>query len=224
MAREAEIREQGWQEFIAGALYRDTAAPWATDPAFAFVLQFPGLRDSVGGRAADALKQTIGLVQGATGVELFAVVQANRPAWGLCLGFGMNVLEPYDLLQTFGLDQVHAYEWIGEQVIEAAQALQALRATEPSLPTRIRLHHGTVGDLTALASGSIRVVYVANVFNPEVPMSAETFTAAVQEITRVLARGGVLISRGSAGMLEAAFRRVARPLLESGLVSVFQKI
>ncbi|MCS6925290.1 MAG: methyltransferase domain-containing protein [Candidatus Binatia bacterium] len=220
----AEGQDQGWREFIAGDLYPDTAAPWATDPAFALVLRFPGLRDSVGGRVAAALRQTIGLVRAVRGVELLAVVQANRPALGLCLGFGMNVLEPYDLLQTFRLDQVHAYEWIGEQVIEAAQALQALRAAEPLLPTQIRLHHGTISDLRALADGSIHVAYVANVFTAEVPMGAETFTAAVGEILRVLAKGGILISRGSAGTLEAALRRVVQPLLETALVSVFQKI
>lgn len=223
MAERAKTQDRGWREFIAGDLYPDTAAPWATDPAFAFVLQFPGLRDSVGGRVADALAQTIGVVQAVAGVELRTVVQANRPAWGLCLGFGMNVLEPYDLLQTFDLDQVHAYEWVSEQVIEAAQALQALRTTEPLLPTRIRLRHGTMGDLGALADGSIRVAYVANVFNAEIPMSAGTFAAATQEILRVLAKEGILISRGSSGMLEAALRRVVRPLLETGLVSVLQK-
>ncbi len=223
MANGAESQDRGWREFIEGELYTDAAAPWGTDRAFALMLRFPGLRDSVGGRVANALRQTIGLVQATAGVELLALVQANRPARGLCLGFGMNVLEPYDLLHVFRLDQVHAYEWVGEQVIEAAQALQALRTTEPSLPAQIRLHHGTIGNLGALADGSIRVAYVANVFNPEIPMSSETFAAAVREIVRVLAEGGILISRGSAGMLEAALRRAGRLLLETGLVAVFQE-
>ena len=134
----------------------------------------------------------------------------------------MNALEPYDLLQVFQLDLVHAYEWVGEHVIEAAQALAALRTENPLLPTRIRLHHGTMSELSALADGSIRVVYVANVFNPEIPMAPETFGRALEEIVRVLGAGGVVLSRGSSGALEAELAQHGRLLLQTPLVSVFQ--
>jgi hypothetical protein len=216
------VRNQ-WQEFIEGEIYTDAEAPWRDDPAFALLRQFPGLREGVGGRIAPALTQTIGLVRAVAGVDLARLVQAKRPSLGLCLGFGMNLLEPYDLLTVFELDQVHAYEWIGEHVVEAAQALQALRVEDPFLPTRIRLHHGTISDLSALAEGSIRVIYVGNVFNSEIPMSPATFTGALQEIIRVLAIGGVLISRGSSRLLEADLKRYGRMLLEIPLVTVFQK-
>lgn len=223
VASGAESTDQGWREFIEGELYADAIAPWGADPAFALVLQFPGLRDSVGGRVADALRQAVGLVRAVAGVDLEALVRAHRPAQGLCLGFGMNVLEPYDLLRVLGLDRVHAYEWVGEQVVEAAQALQALRTTEPLLPAQVRLHHGTISDLGALADGSVRAAYAANVFNAEIPMSPETFAAAVREIVRVLERGGVLISRGSSGLLEAELQRYGHLLLATPLVSVLRK-
>ena len=216
-------RDQGWKEFIEGAIYPDARAPWRDDPAFALLLEFPGLRESVGGRIAAALTQAIGLVRALTRVDLLKVARASAPAQGLCLGFGMNALEPYDLLRVFQLDVVHAYEWVGEQVVEAAQALQALRAEDPLLPTRIRLHHGTISDLRALADGSIRVVYVANVFNPEIPMAPETFGRALEEIVRVLGAGGVVLSRGSSGALEAELARHGRMLLQTPLVSVFQR-
>ncbi|MBI3325859.1 MAG: class I SAM-dependent methyltransferase [Nitrospinae bacterium] len=213
----------GWREFIEGEVHADTEAPWRDDLAFALLLKIPGLRESVGGRITGALKQAVGLVQALAQVDLLEVVGASRPAQGLCLGFGMNVLEPYDLLRVFALDRVQAYEWIGEHVIEAAQTLQALRAEDPLLPTRIRLHHGTICDLSALVEGSIHVVYVANVFNPEIPMTPETFAGALREIVRVLAEGGLVLSRGSAGVLEAELGRHGRMLLQTPLVSVFQK-
>jgi hypothetical protein len=111
---------QQWQAFIAGPVYAETDAPWRDDPAFATLSEFPGLRDSIGGRIAEALAQAVGLVKALGQVDLLAVVQRHTQPRGLCLGFGMNALEPYDLLQVFSLAQVHAYEWIGEQVVEAA--------------------------------------------------------------------------------------------------------
>ena len=222
MAEDSPYQDQGWQEFVEGEIHADAQAPWRDDPAFALLLEFPGLRESVGGRIAAALTQAIGLVRALTRVDLLKVARANAPAQGLCLGFGMNALEPYDLLRVFQLDVVHAYEWVGEQVVEAAQALQALRAEDPLLPTRIRLHHGTISDLRALADGSIRVVYVANVFNPEIPMAPETFGRALEEIVRVLGAGGVVLSRGSSGALEAELAQHGRLLLQTPLVSVFQ--
>jgi Methyltransferase domain len=212
-----------WQAFIAGSVYADEQAPWRADRAFVEIAAHPGLRDSIGGRVAPALRQAIGLVQALTGVDLVEVVGGQRPAQGLCLGFGMNSLEPYDVLQAFRLDQVHAYEWVAEQVLEAAQTLQALRLEEPSLPRRIRLHHGTVSDLRALADASIGLIYTANVFTWEVPMMPETFNKAIQEIFRVLVDGGVVLSRGSAGVLEAHLARHGRMLLPLSLISVFQK-
>ncbi|HJY84749.1 MAG TPA: hypothetical protein VKK81_27160 [Candidatus Binatia bacterium] len=223
MAEDTTEPNQGWRDFIEGELYPDAQAPWADDPAFALLLQVPGLRESLGGRITGALHQAIGLVRALAQVDLLEVARTRRPALGLCLGFGMNMLEPYDLLQVFGLDQVHAYEWISEHVIEAAQGLQALRAEAPLLSTRIRLHHGTISDLGAIADGAIRVVYVANVFNPEIPMTEETFAKAVQEIVRVSEVGGVLLSRGSPGALEAALSRHGRMLLQTPLISVFEK-
>ena len=216
-------KDQNWQDFVEGEIYADVEAPWRNDPAYTLLLQFPGLRESVGGRITDALNQAVGLVRAMTQVDLLEKVRTNRPARGLCLGFGLNVLEPYDLLRVFALDRVHAYEWIGEHVIEAAQALQALRATDPPLPGRIRLHHGTLSDLGALANGSIGIVYVANVFNPEIPITEETFEQTVKEIVRVLTPGGFLLSRGSSGVLETALSQHGRMLLQTPLVSVFQK-
>lgn len=216
-------QDQRWKEFIEGEVYADTEAPWRDDPAFTLLLEIPGLRESVGGRIAAALTQAIGLVQALTQVDLLEVVSMHRPVQGLCLGFGMNALEPYDLLKVFTLDQVHAYEWIGEHVAEAAQTLQALRSEDPLLPSRIRLYHGTISDLNALADGSIRVVYTANVFNPEIPMTPETFAGALGELLRVLEAGSVLLSRGSSGALEAELGRHGRMLLQTPLVSVFQR-
>jgi hypothetical protein len=213
----------GWQEFLAGPLYSDAEVPWRDDPAYALLLQFSGLRDSVGGQVAPALTQAIGLVQALARVDLLGLVRQQRPAYGLSLGFGMNLREPYDLLQTFELDAVHGYEWIGEHVVEAARSLQVLRTSVPDLATRIRLHHETMSDLSALATGAIRVVYVANVFNPEIPMAPDTFAAIVREVLRVLEPTGVLISRGSSGVLEEALMPHGRMLLRNPLVSVFQK-
>ena len=223
MVADEPAQRLGWKEFVEGEIHGDTQAPWRDDPAFALLLEFPGLRESVGGRIAAALTQAIGLVWALTRVDLLKVARASAPAQGLCLGFGMNALEPYDLLQVFALDRVYAYEWVGEHVIEAAQALQALRAEDALLPARIRLHHGTISDLRALADRSIRVVYVANVFNPEIPMSPQTFTAAIGEIVRVLAEGGVVLSRGSSSVFEETLVQYGRMLLQTPLVSVFQK-
>jgi hypothetical protein len=67
------------------------------------------------------------------------------------------------------------------------------------------------------------VISVANVFNPEIPMVPQTFAGATSEILRVLASKGVLVSRGSSGALEAALSLHGRMLLQTPLVSVFQK-
>jgi hypothetical protein len=212
-----------WQAFIAGPVYAHLAPPWHADPAFAVISEHPGLRDNIGGRIVPVLTLAVELVYAMTGIDLLAAVQAHRPAQGLCLGFGMNALEPYDLLQGFALDRVHAYEWIAEQVIEAAQTLQTLRADDPLLPTRIRLHHGTISNLQAITDASIGVIYTANVFNWEIPMMPETFAGVIQEILRVLTDGGVLLSRGSAGILEEHLACHGRMVLSNQLVSVFQK-
>src|SRR5262245_53504439 len=167
-------------EFIEGPVYAEAEAPGHDDPAFALLCQYPGLRDSVGGNGAEALTQAIGLVQAIVRTDLRTIVHQRKPANGLCLGFGMNLLEPYNLLRTFALDCVHAYEWMREQVLDAARAYASLQSQEPSLlPTQIRLHHGTISDLSTLTDHSIRVVYTANVFNREIPMSAETFYRAI---------------------------------------------
>jgi hypothetical protein len=216
--------------FIAGPIYAEPEIPWRDDPAFALLSQYPGLRDSVGGRVADALTQAIGLVQAMARVDLRALAhqrqvgQPGQPATGLCLGFGMNLLEPYDLLRTFTLECVHAYEWMSEQVLDAARACAALQRQEPSLvPSQIRLHHGTMSDLRTLPDHVIRVVYVANVFNREIPMTAVTFERALKEILRVLDNGGIVLSRGSSGALETELAPYGRLLLHMPLISVFQK-
>ena len=54
-------------------------------------------------------------------------------------------------------------------------------------------------------------------------MSEDTFNGAVQEMLRVLADGGFVVSRGSAGILEEQLSRYCRTLLNNPLVSVFQK-
>ena len=223
MAHDSHQQTPAWKQFIEGPVYPDDQTPWRADPAYVPILTYPGLRDSIGGRLAPALSQAIGLVQAIARVDLLEVVQANRPAQGLCLGFGMNILEPYDVLHTFKLDCVHGYEWVGEHVVEAAQALASLPAPDPALPTRVRLHHGTISDLSALADASIQIIYTANVFNREIPMTEETFNRAVQEVMRVLAEGGVVLSRGSSGMLEEQLARHGRMLLQLPLVSVFWK-
>jgi hypothetical protein len=212
-----------WNVFIEGVVYTDTATPWRDDPSFAVLKAFAGLQDSVSGRITAALAQTMALVQGLTQVDMRHILRTQSPARGLCLGFGMNVLEPYDLLQGCGLDVVHAYEWIGARVIEAAQTLAALQPAEPSLATRIRLHHGTISHLSALTDASIHLVYAASVFNNEIPMTASTFTRAVAEIVRVLAPGGFMLSRGSAGVLEERLAPYGRLLLHTPSVSVWQK-
>lgn len=212
-----------WRKFIEGMLYEETETPWRDDPAYQLLLQFSGLRDAVGGQVAPALLQAVGLVQALAHVDVQALARRRKPALGLSLGFGMNWSEPYDLLQAFELDCVHAYEWIGEQVIEAARSFQALNATEPGLSARIRLHHGTISDLSALADNSVRVAYAANIFNPEIPMAPETFSRAVSELLRVLEPSGVVFSRGSSGVFEEALTPHGRMLLHNPLVSVFQK-
>lgn len=210
--------------FLAGPVYTEAEAPWRNDPAFTLLSQYPGLRDSVGGRVADALTQAIGLVQAMTQVDLHVITHQHRPATGLCLGFGMNLLEPYDLLRTFALDCVHAYEWMSDQVFDAARTYAALQSQDPTvLSTSLRLHHGTISDLRALADRSIQIVYVANVFNREIPMTAVTFDQALSEILRVLDHGGVVLSRGSSDTLETALVPHGRFLLHIPLISVFQK-
>ena len=132
---EMSLPEATWKAFIEGPVYAYAQTPWRDDPAFGVLSEHPGLRDSIGGDVASALTLAIELVQAIARIDLHDLVRTRRPARGLSLGFGMNVLEPYDLLQVFELDRVYAYEWIGEQVIEAARTLQALRAAEPALPT-----------------------------------------------------------------------------------------
>lgn len=217
------LPDKAWRAFIEGPLYPLPQTPWDNDPAFAMTVAHPGLRDSVSGAVEPALTMTLGLVRALTGVDLLEMIQAQRPAIGLCLGFGMNVLEPYDLWRVLTLDRVHAYEWIGEHIIEAAQTLQALRKDEPDLPSHIRLHHGTAGNLSAIADASVQALYTASMFTWEVPMTPETFEAAVQEILRVLATDGVVISRGSSGVLEERLAHHGRMLLSTPHVSVFQK-
>ena len=99
---------QSWDVFIEGRVYADADVPWRDDPAYGLLQEFPGLQESVTGRMAAALTQTLGLVQALTHVDLLQVVHASRPTRGVCLGFGMNALEPYDLLQVCALDVVHA--------------------------------------------------------------------------------------------------------------------
>ena len=123
-----------------------------------------------------ALAQTMALVRALDPGRYTAHYPHPPAGTRVCLGFGMNVLEPYDLLQACALDVVHAYEWIGEQVLEAAQTLAALPDPRPARARRIRLHHGTLGHLQALAEASIHLVYAASVFNNEIPMAPPTFT------------------------------------------------
>ena len=215
--------EHTWHAFLASPLHDLLHAPWADDPAFAMIAAHAGLRDSLGGPVQPALNMARAWVQARCGLDLLEVVRRRRPAIGLCLGFGMNTLEAYDFLQTLGLDCVHAYEWIAEHVVEAAQTLQALRAEMPCLPCRVRLHHGTISDLRAMAEASVQAIYTANVFTWEVPMTQLTFERAIQEIQRVLAPGGVVFSRGSAGVLEEHLTPYGQWLWRHDLVSVFQK-
>ena len=214
---------EAWHDFIEEDVYADEAVPWCADPAYWVILAHPGLRDGIGGSVAPALQQAVGLVHAARGVDLFALTAGRKPAVGLCLGFGSNVSEPYDIFTTCGLDRVHAYDWIGMHVVEAAQVFDTLRRTEPGLADRLRLHHGTVGNLSALEDASVHVIYTANVFNREIPMSDETFDCALDEIVRVLAPDGWLVSRGSAGRLEAGLQRRLRVLFDNPLVSVLQQ-
>lgn len=216
-------RYEPWDVFIASPLYGADDTPWRDDPAFPVIAEHVGLRDSLGGHVASALTLAIGMVHATTQVDLRAVVQARRPAYGLCLGFGMNALEPYDLLQTFALDRVHAYEWIGEHVVEAAQTLHHLCLQDASLPERIRLHQGTLCNLSALADASIQLIYTGNVFNHEIPMTAATFDGAVREILRVLAPQGIVLIRGSAGVLETRLAPYGCMLLHTPLMAVLQK-
>jgi len=129
-----------WHDFIEGVVYPNDEVPWRDDSAYAIILKHPGLRDSIGGHVAPALQQAIGLVQALAQVDLLAVIRKVRArdtteagnchsgseriegeessVQGLCLGFGTNGQEPYDLLKTFTLDCVHAYEWIGDHIIQ----------------------------------------------------------------------------------------------------------
>ena len=214
---------ESWSDFIEGSVYPDNTAPWRHDPAYATILEHPGLRDSIGSHVASALQQAIGLVQAMTQVNVLDVIRSHRPAIGLSLGFGSNTQEPYDLLKTFELDCVHAYEWVGGHIIEAAKAFETLRADDPRLITRMRLHHGTVSDLSALNTSSIHLIYTANLFNREIPMTKDTFERSLQEMVRVLTPRGCLISRGSAGVLERSLAQYLHVLLENPLVSVLQK-
>jgi len=212
-----------WQAFIEGVVYADAEVPWGHDSAYVMLQEFPGLRESVTGRSAAAITQTLGLVQALTHVDVLQSVRANRPARGVCLGFGMNALEPYDLFQACALDIVHAYEWIGAEVVEAAQMLDALRALALLLPTRIRLHHGTLSRLETLTDTSVHVVYAASVFNDEIPMSAATFHGALQNLLALIRARFLAVSRGSSGLLEAHLAPYGHLLLETPQVVVFQR-
>lgn len=218
-----EAEDQTWRTFIEGLVYPDDQAPWRADPAYALILDHPGLRDSVGGHVAPALQQALGLVKALAQVDVLERLRASRPAYGLCLGFGANALEPCDVLTVFGLDRVHGYEWIAAQVVEAARLFHMKRAADARLADKLRLHHATASDLSALADRSIQVVYTANMFSREIPMSANTFERAVKELLRVLAPGGFVFSRGSAGILEGRLGQVCQALLNNPLVSVFQR-
>ena len=212
-----------WHDFIEEGVYADDVVPWRADPAYPVILEHPGLRDGIGGSVAPALQQSIGLVRAVRGIDLLAIAATRPPAVGLCLGFGSNLSEPYDILKTCRLDRVHAYDWIGPHVVEAAQAFDALRRTEPALAAQLRLHHGTVGNLGALEDASVHIIYTANVFTREIPMSDETFELAIDEIVRVLAPDGWLVSRGSAGRLEVGLKRRLLVLFDNPLVSVLQQ-
>lgn len=220
---DAPCPNTSWQDFLAGPLYPPGQEPWRDDTAFAVITEEEGLRDSLGGSLTPVIAMVHGLVQALTGIDVLALGRARPPVLGVCLGFGMNALEPYELLQAFRLDCVHAYEWIAAQVSEAAQMFQTLRSTAPDLPVHLRLHHQSFDDLRSLSDASVQVVYTANVFTWEVPMLPSTFCRAVQEILRVLAADGVVISRGSSGVLESHLAPHGRMLLSTPLVTVFQK-
>ncbi len=217
------VEEQTWRAFIEGPVYPDDQVPWQADPAYALMLDHPGLSDSVGGHVAPALQQALGLVKALARVDVLESLQSSRPAYGLCLGFGANALEPCDVLTVFGLDRVHGYEWIGAQVVEAARFFRMKQAEDARLADKVRLHHATASNLSALADRSIRVVYTANMFNREIPMSADTFERAVTELLRVLAPGGFVFSRGSAGVLERRLGQACQALIDTPLVSIFQR-
>src|SRR5947199_9068112 len=99
MAEDSPPQDQGWQEFVEGQIHADAQAPCRDDPAVAPLLEFPGLREGVGGRIAAALTQAIGLVRALTRVDLLKVAGASAPAQGLCLGSGRNAREPSGLLR-----------------------------------------------------------------------------------------------------------------------------
>ena len=126
-------------------------------------------------------------------------------------------------LNVFGLDGVHAYEWVGEQVLAAARGF-AREDNAMELSHQVLLHHGTISALEAIPDASVLLVYTGNVFHPEVPMVPDTFDGATSEILRVLAPRGFVISRGSAGQLEVALSQNLELLLDNPLVSVLQKL
>lgn len=212
-----------WQAFIDGPLYLSSRPPWHDDAAFAVILEQPGLRDSIGGPVAPALNMACELVRALAQHDIVTQIRSQRPSQGLCLGIGMNATEPYDLLHALQLDCVHACEWIGEHIVEAAEMLHALRCNEPDLPQRIRLHQASIRDLSFLPDAAIQVIYTANMFTREVPMQQQTFDLAVREIRRVLAAGGFVFSKGSAGELEKRLAPYGHLLLPYPPVTVFQK-
>lgn len=223
MSTPSSYSQSDWHAFIDGPLYLSSRPPWQDDPAYAVVLQQPGLRDSIGGALTPALNMACELVQALTQYNIVTQLRSRRPAQGLCLGIGMNVMEPYDLLHALQLDCVHGCEWIGEHIVEAAEMLQGLRHQESDLPLRIRLHHASIRDLCFLPDAAIQVIYTANMFTWEVPMWQETFDLAIQEMRRVLAPGGFVFSKGSAGELEKQLAPYGRMLLPYPPVTVFQK-
>lgn len=223
MSAQSSCPQPDWQAFIDGPLYLSGPPPWHDDPAYELMLEQPGLRDSIGGPVAPALKMACDLVRALTQHDIMTQLCSRRPAQGLCLGIGMNAMEPYDLLQALQLDCVHACEWIGEHIVEAAEMLQVLRSKAPDLPQQIRLHQASIRDLSFLPDAAIQVIYTANMFTWEVPMQQATFDLAVQEIRRVLTSGGILLSKGSSGELEKRLAPYGRMLLPYPPVTVFQK-
>ena len=71
-----------WQAFIEGVVYAEAEVPWGHDSAYVMLQEFPGLRESVTGRSAAAITQTLGLVQALTHVDVLQSVHANRPPVG----------------------------------------------------------------------------------------------------------------------------------------------
>ena len=223
MTPQAPSPGSDWRNFVDGPLYLASPPPWFDDPAYSLILAEPGLRDSLGGPVSPALRMACELVRALTEYDVVAHLRNQQHAQGLCLGFGSNLLEPYDLLRALPLGCVHACEWIGEHLVEAATMLQSLSADDPSLVRRIRLHQATIAALSFLNDATIQVIYTANMFTWEVPMQQKTFDLAIEEMMRVMTPGGVIFSKGSAGELERRLTPHGRMLLPHQPITVFQK-